>query len=284
MAKFFEKVRALFFFLIILAAMSLCAVMLMKIQVVDGAYYLEMAESTSIVKQDIYAPRGEIVDISGREIVSNKVGYNVILEKAFLPSDKQEMNRIIIEIAHILEEDGVKWLDTLPITAEKPYVFLDSRESDIARMRTNINVQPYATAENCIDEMIKQYEISDSYTEKEKRIIAGVRHEMVLHSFSLSNRYTFAEDIPMATVVKLKEASYRLEGMDVVEEAIRVYKSGTAAPHIIGTIGSINVEEYAELKEDGYMLNDTLGKSGIEKAMETELRGSTGTRSLEILH
>ena len=53
MAKFFEKVRALFFFLIILAAMSLCAVMLMKIQVVDGAYYLEMAESTSIVKQDI---------------------------------------------------------------------------------------------------------------------------------------------------------------------------------------------------------------------------------------
>ena len=284
MAKFFEKVRALFFFIIILADISLCAVMLMKIQVVDGAYYLEMAESTSIVKQDIYAPRGEIVDISGREIVSNKVGYNVILEKAFLPSDKQEMNRIIIEIAHILEEDGVKWLDTLPITAEKPYVFLDSRESDIARMRTNINVQPYATAENCIDEMIKQYEISDSYTEKEKRIIAGVRHEMVLHSFSLSNRYTFAEDIPMATVVKLKEASYRLEGMDVVEEAIRVYKSGTAAPHIIGTIGSINVEEYAELKEDGYMLNDTLGKSGIEKAMETELRGSTGTRSLELLH
>lgn len=284
MAKFFERLRALLFFLLILAALAMCTIRLMKFQVVDGAMYLEMAESTSIVTQDIYAPRGEIVDSAGKEVVSNKVGYNVILEKAFLPSDKQEMNRIINEIADILAQDGVEWIDTLPITAERPYRFLDSRESDIAKLRKNINVQPYATAENCIEEMIKQYEISESYTEDEKRVIAGIRYEMVLHSFSLSNRYTLAEDIPMDTVVKLKEASYRLEGMDIVEEGIRVYSSGSAAPHIIGTIGSINAEEYAELKDYGYRLNDTLGKSGIEKAMEDALRGSTGERSLELLH
>lgn len=284
MAKFFERLRALFFFLAILAAMALCAFRLMKLQVVDGAMYLEMAESTSIVTQDIYSPRGEIVDAAGCEVVSNKVGYNVILEKAFLPSDKQEMNRIIIEIARILEEDGVEWIDTLPVTARRPYVFLESRESDIARLRRNINVQPYATAENCIDEMIKQFDIAEDYTADEKRIIAGIRYEMVLHSFSLSNRYTLAEDIPMDTVVKLKEASYRLEGMDIVEEGIRVYSSGNAAPHIIGTVGSINAEEYAELKDKGYRLNDTLGKSGIEKAMEDQLRGTTGERSLELLH
>lgn len=284
MIKFLERLRALFFFLIVLTAMAMCALRLMKIQVVDGEMYLEMAESTSIVKQDIYAPRGEIVDADGKEVVSNKVGYNVILEKAFLPSDKQEMNRIIIEIARILEEDGVEWLDTLPVTFEKPYRFLDSRESDIARLRKNISVQPYATADNCIDEMIKQYEIDESYSQDEKRIIAGIRYEMVLHSFSLSNRYTLAEDIPMDTVVKLKEASYRLEGMDIVEEGLRVYSSGSAAPHIIGTVGSINAEEYAELKENGYRLNDTLGKSGIEKAMEDQLRGVTGERSLELLH
>ncbi|MBQ8826983.1 MAG: hypothetical protein IJ007_07815 [Oscillospiraceae bacterium] len=284
MIKFLERLRALLFFLIVLAAMSMCAVRLMKIQVVDGEMYLEMAESTSIVKQDIYAPRGEIVDADGKEVVSNKVGYNVILEKAFLPSDKQEMNRIIIEIAHILEEDGVEWIDTLPITDKKPYEFLEARESDIAKLRKNISVQPYATAENCIDEMIKQYEIDESYSQDEKRIIAGIRYEMVLHSFSLSNRYTLAEDIPMDTVVKLKEASYRLEGMDIVEEGLRVYSSGSAAPHIIGTVGSINAEEYALLKENGYRLNDTLGKSGIEKAMEDQLRGTTGERSLELLH
>jgi penicillin-binding protein 2 len=281
--SFFEKVRALFFTALTLAAMALCAIALMKIQVVDGETYSEMAKSTSMATQDISAPRGEIVDADGEAVVSNKVGYNVILEKAFLSSDKQEINRIVLKIAEILDNDGVEWIDTLPITEEQPYEFLESRESDIAKLRTNISVQPYATAEECIEAMITQYEISDSYTERQKRIIAGIRYEMYIRSFSLSNRYTLAEDIPMDTVVKLKEVSFDLEGMDILEEAIRVYEDTNSAPHLVGTIGSISAEEYEELKEDGYKLNDVLGKSGVEKAMESELRGTSGTRSLELL-
>ena len=284
MLKFLEKLRAFFFIIVVLAAMALCAVDLMKIQIVDGESYLNKAKSTSIAKQDISAPRGEIVDASGDEVVSNKVGYNVIIEKAFFPSDKQEMNRIILSIAKILKEDNVEWIDTLPITMSKPYAFLDDRDSDIAKLRKNISVQPYATADDCILAMIDQYEISADYTSEEQRIIAGIRYEMYIRSFSLSNRYTLAEDIPMDTVVRLKEYSYNLDGMDIVEEAIRVYKSGDIAPHIIGTVGSINADEYEQLKEKGYALNDVLGKSGIEKAMESELRGTSGTRAIELLN
>ncbi len=279
----FEKIRSVLFFAVVLAAMALCAAALMKIQVVDGELYLQMADSTSIAEQDIQAPRGEIVDAAGNEVVSNKVGYNVIIEKAFISSDKQEVNRIVLEIAEILAEDDVSWIDTLPITFERPYEFLESRESDIAKLRTNISVQPYATAEECIDAMISLYEISDDYTADQKRIIAGIRYEMNIRSFSLSNRYTLAEDIPMDTVVKLKESSFGLDGMDIVEEAIRVYEDTNYAPHLVGTVGSISAEEYEELKDSGYMLNDVIGKSGVEKAMESELRGSTGTRSIEIL-
>lgn len=278
-----EKIRALFLVAVTLAAMAFGAIALMKIQVVDGSEYLEKAKSTSMAQQDIQAPRGEIVDAARKEVVSNKVGYNVILEKAFLPSDKQEINRIVLKIAEILEEDGVEWIDTLPITKEKPYEFLDSRDGDIAKLRKNIAVQPYATAAECIDAMTEQYEISEDYTDRQKRIIAGIRYEMYIRSFSLSNRYTFAEDIPMDTVVKLKEASFGLDGMDILEEAIRVYEDINSAPHIVGTVGSINADEYEELKENGYLINDVLGKSGVEKAMESELRGTAGTRSLELL-
>lgn len=284
MLKFLEKLRAFFFIIVVLAAMALCAVDLMKIQIVDGESYLNKAKSTSIAKQGISAPRGEIVDASGDEVVSNKVGYNVIIEKAFFPSDKQEMNRIILSIAKILKEDNVEWIDTLPITMSKPYAFLYDRDSDIAKLRKNISVQPYATADDCILAMTDQYEISADYTSEEQRIIAGIRYEMYIRSFSLSNRYTLAEDIPMDTVVRLKEYSYNLDGMDIVEEAIRVYKSGDIAPHIIGTVGSINADEYEQLKEKGYALNDVLGKSGIEKAMENELRGTSGTRAIELLN
>lgn len=284
MQKFFERLRAAFFFIIILGAMGLCAVDLMKIQVVDGAEYLEKAKTTRQASQIITSPRGEIVDVNGGEIVSNKTGFNVVIEKAFFPSDSAEINRIILGIANILREDGVAWIDTLPITRERPYSYLEARDSDAIKLRTNIELQHYATAEDCLIEMYKRYGIDESLSDEEKRIIAGVRYEMFLRSFSLSNRYTFAEDIPMDTVVRLKEAAYTLDGMDIVEEAIRVYVAGDVAPHLIGTVGAINAEEYEENRENGYALNDVIGKSGIEKAMESKLRGTKGTRTLELLN
>lgn len=54
---------------------------------------------------------------------------------------------------------------------------------------------------------------------------------------------------------------------------VREYVSGTIAPHLIGTLGPIYPEEYESLKDKGYQLNDILGKSGIEQAMESSLRG-----------
>ena len=57
--------------------------------------------------------------------------------------------------------------------------------------------------------------------------------------------------------------------------------SKNIAAHLIGTVGPIYPEEYAELKEKGYQLNDTVGKGGIEAAMEDALRGQTGVRVLE---
>lgn len=280
MRKFFERLRAAFFFVIILATMGLCAVDLMKIQVVDGAEYLEKAKTTRQASQIITSPRGEIVDVNGNEIVSNKTGFNVVIEKAFFPSDNAGMNRVILGIAKILKEDGVAWIDTLPITQSRPYSYLEARDSDTIKLRKNIGLQHYATAEDCLIEMYKRYGIDESLSEEEKRTIAGIRYEMFIRSFSLSNRYTFAEDIPMDTVVRLKEAAYTLDGMDIIEEAIRVYEAGDVAPHLIGTIGAINADEYEENRSNGYALNDVIGKAGIEKAMESELRGTKGTRTL----
>ncbi|MGN1305933.1 MAG: penicillin-binding transpeptidase domain-containing protein [Oscillospiraceae bacterium] len=283
-ASIAKKIRTIILIAFVLLAMSMCALALMKMQIVDGEKYLEQAKSTRTVTQDISAPRGEIVDASGKAVVSNKVGYNVILEKAFLSSDVQEINRIILRIAEILDEDGVEWNESLPISRTAPYSFLEMRDSDIAKLRKNISVQPYATAEECIEAMLALYKVDDSYTVRQKRIIVGIRYEMAIRSFSLANRYTLAEDIPMASVVKLKEAAFELEGMDVAEEAIRVYEENNYAPHLVGTVGSINAEEYETLKESGYMLNDVLGKSGVEKAMESQLRGTMGTRELELLN
>jgi penicillin-binding protein 2 len=280
--KIYGIIRAVILIALTLAAMSLGVLRLMKIQVVDGTAYHEEAESASEINQVISSPRGEITDINGRTLIGNQLGYNIIIEKAFFPSDDSEMNRIIIETIRILEKNEAEWNDTLPITKTKPYYFLPDSDSEIARMRSNINVQVYADADDSIEAMVKLYGVSEDYTDTEKRQICGVRHEMVLRSFSLENTYTFASDIPLTAVVELKEAVYRLPGTDVVAEAIRFVAIGDAAPHLIGTTGAITAEEYADLRDSGYALNDSIGKNGIELALESELRGVKGVRTLEM--
>lgn len=68
----------------------------------------------------------------------------------------------------------------------------------------------------------------------------------------------------------------------VVESTIREYVAGDIAAHLIGQIGPIYAEEYAELKDKGYAMNDIIGKSGIEEAFESQLRGQNGKRTITL--
>jgi penicillin-binding protein 2 len=280
--KILEIFRAFLFVILTIAIFALGVIRLMKIQVVDGDSYADEALSTREAKQVIRSPRGEIVDIKGNLIISNKVGYNVIIEKAFVPADLETQNAVIAATASILADHEAEWIDTLPISKTRPYEFLPDRDSDIAKMRKHISVQPYATAKDCIDAMIAKFGISPDYSDDEKRTVCGVQFEMILRSFSLENTYTFAEDIPLEAVARIKEKSYRLLGTDVVADAIRVVNIGNAAPHLIGMTGAITAEEYEANKENGYALNDSIGKSGIELAMESELRGQKGERTFTL--
>ena len=50
---------------------------------------------------------------------------------------------------------------------------------------------------------------------------------------------------------------------------------------MVGTIGAISQDEYNEHKDEGYALNDKIGKSGIESALEDYLRGVNGEKVVE---
>ena len=105
---------------------------------------------------------------------------------------------------------------------------------------------------------------------------------MLLNGFGVSNSYTFAEDVSDVLVAKVKENSATFKGVDVEVVPYRHIVDGTLAAHIIGTVGKINAEEYAELKDKGYGMNDMVGKSGIEYSMEEYLRGTDGEKVVTV--
>jgi penicillin-binding protein 2 len=98
--------------------------------------------------------------------------------------------------------------------------------------------------------------------------------------FNVSNPYTFAEDVPVDIVAIIKENSAFYRGVEVEIVPYREYADGTLAPHILGMVGAINAEEYEQLKDSGYKLNDIIGKNGIEAAMEEYLRGVDGIKTV----
>ncbi|MCI7805125.1 MAG: hypothetical protein MR503_08660 [Oscillospiraceae bacterium] len=283
MKEILERLRTAFLAILVVIAVALGLVRLMTVQIVNGDAYHQQSEYTSVYTQTIKATRGQIVDADGNPIVENKVGFNVIIDDTYFPSDNKEANEILIQTVRILKEAGLKWNETIPVTDSAPYEYEKNKDSDVEKLKSLIGVNVYATAENCIDKLIDDYEISDKeYSAEEQRIIAGIRYEMKLRDFSLNNTFTLCEDIPVETVTKIKELGVRLKGIDIREEAVREIAVGDVLPHEIGTVGPIFAEDWEELKKKGYAMNDTVGKSGIEKALEDELRGEDGTRTITL--
>lgn len=283
MKEFFARFRTAFLAILVVISVAFGCVRLMTIQIVNGDEYLQENEYTSIYTQPIKATRGQIIDADGNKIVENKVGFNVIIDASRFPDDKKEGNAVIFETLQVLKEHNLKWNDSIPVTESKPYEFKSKSDSEIEKLKSLVGVNVYASAENCIDALIDDYEISSSeYSPEEQRTIAGLRYEMLLRDFSLSNTFTLCEDVPLEVVTQLKELSVRLKGVDVVEEAVREIAQGDVLPHEIGMVGPIYAEEYDELKEKGYAMNDSVGKSGIEKALESELRGKDGEKTITV--
>lgn len=262
-----------------------------QFQVVDGEDYLDAAVQNSATKVVVSAARGEIVDRNGVPFTRNKAVFDVELDYAFI--EKGNENEVIYKLIKTFEALDEEWIDNLPISYTTPYVFKDGEDAAVARLKKKVEVNEWATAQNCMDAI---YEIYDykfrkdkrykdgmvgieylDYTEEYKRKIAGVRYEMIMKDFSKNNsRYVFAENVSPETVAIIEELSSDYPGVFIAERAERTYVSGDVASHIIGAIGPIYAEEAEKYKEKGYRMNDLVGKTGIEKAMEEELHGIPG--------
>ncbi len=254
-------------------------VRMMQLQLIDGQKYRDMSDVRYTREVTVKAARGEIVDRNGVPLAANRTGYNVVFDKSYIKMS--EVNEIILITAEIINKQNEEYSQSIPITEQKPYAFKEGYENSVSSLKARIGLQDYATFKNVWDALCERYDIDEKLTDEQKRIIMGVRYEMEIKGFTVSAPYTFSEDVSMQTVSEVLEKSITYEGVTISEQSIREYPDGTVAPHILGTIGPIYAEEYAELKDQGYKLNDYVGKSGIEKKYENNLRGTDGIKVIE---
>ena len=271
---------------VVIAVMIAYGIVLMKAQVEMSEYYQTQAVKQTATSINVSAARGEIVDRYGREIVKNRLGYAVVFNRAEL--DKDTENEVIWRLCTLLTKNGETWNDTCQIIVDEygkasypPEEEQTSKiKSYISKMQTELMLQSYATAQNCYDTMIENYELQNLSPEV-ARTIMGVRLEMDLATFSSAYPYTFASDISRDTMQIIKENTALFKGVEINVVPIREYVDGTIAPHMIGNIGPIYAEEYESLKKSGYRMTDYVGKFGIEKTYESYLRGKDGKKKVQ---
>lgn len=92
-----------------------------------------------------------------------------------------------------------------------------------------------------------------------------------------------AENLSTKSTVALQELQLYYPGIYLIEETKRSYPYGGFASHLLGYLGSMDDRTWRtrDLKM-GYRLNSKLGKNGIEKKFEKELKGKDGGVYLEV--
>ena len=234
--------------------------------------------SSNATSEVVPASRGIITDRNGKVLVSNRLAYTLVFDRSGF-TDDASLNDAILRLIRLCQETGTAWNDTLPIAQTGSFLrYTNDRSESFTQYLEKNKLTATAAGRQLIAEMRALYHVDESLSEKDARLVIGVRYE--LHS---RDSYTFAEDVSSEVLSLITDGRY--EGVSIRTASARVYNT-TLAAHILGTIGPIWQEEwssnektgYVGYADKGYSMNDLVGKDGVEKAFEEYLRGTDGRR------
>lgn len=199
---------------VIILFFSIIIIRFWSLQIQHGEDYKQYAYSNRVRIQEVTAPRGHLLDRKGREIVTNRPSFNVVMMR----EDSHDIDDVLKRLAPILNVE-------------------------ISELWNRIR--------------------DASGTPKYLPII-------------------LKEDIDWETLAYLENHNQNFSGIRIEVQPVRVYNYGDMAANTIGYLGIINKKELHEAAPDGYSGTDLIGKMGLEKLREADLRGGKGHRYTEV--
>lgn len=251
-------------------------IFLARTQIVNGESYQSYLNQGYSVTKTVEAARGDIVDRYGRLLATNQVVYDITFDKNNIPKGTE--NSIILELIEIMEENGEEWIDTLPISKAAPWHYTGS-DGAKKRLLNTLDLAAFASADDVVFQLTERYGL-EGMSDEDFRKCAGVRYEMEREGYNYYTEYTFAENVSSETINIISEHSYHFRGVSITESYERIYPAGDIAPHIVGLTGIIYQEEYENVDHSVYGMTDIIGKSGLELAFESSLKGHDGKKKV----
>ncbi len=303
-------------FVLIIVMIGISSVMIHQVfdlQIVHGEEYLESFQMKIRKERTIKGSRGCIYDRNGNLLAYNELAHAVAIEDVYESGRYKDLNlnTTIYNLIQMIESNGDNIVSDFKISLDKSghYVFTVEGTQLLRFLadvygRLTIDTlevrERTATAQEVVDYLCgwKRFRIGfydkdttsdtfvpgNGYTKEEALKILTIRYDMNSNLYQKYIATTVASDVSEATVAVVMENSRELEGVSIVEDTIRKYVDSIYFSQIIGYTGKVSQEDLADLQETNsgknYDLNDTVGKLGIEKSMESDLQGTKGSETI----
>jgi penicillin-binding protein 2 len=235
-------------------ALALFAIVFFRLwylQVLSGDKYLAEARVNRVRELRIQAPRGKIVDRSGRVIVRNRQAVVVDLDPSKLPDEERS--------------NAAKWGQEAGARLARP----KGKRGD------PIPYPPIATAALKTRYRHLGAAVGVSAQEIHRRVVQS----LVLVPYSSIRIKT---DVPESVLSYVAERPERFPGVKVEKTYLRDYPHETLAAQILGTVGEIDPKELKAPRFRGVTQGTLIGKSGLERTYDRYLRGVDGIERVQV--
>lgn len=203
--------------LILIASFAVLFTQIYSLQALKGEEFRNLAEGNKLRTNFMLAPRGLILDRTGKIIAGNAPSFELVANPWELPSDRPKLEASINEISGIIQRDP----------------------SEIQ-----------AALDNVKQDSLGFVSVAQNLTKEQALVLISKKDS--------------------------------LPGFAVENNPIRDYKDPLVFSHLIGYTGKITREELDAHADDNYLLNDNIGKTGLEVYYEQFLRGVPGRKQIEI--
>lgn len=299
-AKKIFKSRLVPVFLIYTVLFLLLIQNLFTIQIRNSEEYDSDTTEVEESVREIKSTRGNFYDRNGELLAYNELCYNITYENTGELETSEEINAMIYRLLQILDKYGCELETEFYIDADENgelYFTVDGNtllrfKKDAYSSETLTEEQENADAQT-VYEFLRydtsvnspRFQITDEYSQEDALRILSIRFALFVNRYqeNLPITISIASNVPMEVVAAVKENSPQLPGIEVTEETRRVYNYSEYFAHILGYTGLISQETLAEMKESGdlyYSATDQIGKTGLEKELEEELRGVKGSQTV----
>ena len=276
-----------------------------QLQIVESGNHTSELDRKIRRTVPIEASRGMIYDRYGRPLAINESIYLVEIERSMF-SDTGEplivtanasrqkvadeslginnLNEVLLNLIRLLEKNGEEFIDTMPVSKTMPFTYTVNSETRELRYIQDVlgKDKEWLTAPELMENLRKNYGIPEEWSDIDARNVLSLRCELAINRYLNYQANEVAKNVGYETVVAIEENANEFYGVQIETESLRYYPDGEIFSNLIGYTGKISDSEFTNLKSEGYGQNDIIGKQGMEKAFESELRGTDGVMTVEV--